>query len=362
MLRKGKPMADVSNVRGIPAHPEGPEKKTSPDTEKFKAEMRQKAKTVGKIDPEEQKKRKNQAEQSEGSKRSTTPTSDKRDLSLQKPFQSPPVRKKWAPEGQKPVTAGPPQSHQKSSGPAEESTPSDVKRKVLGSEPPLSPDHPTEVSDSEEKEAFSIPLEHVEKEEEKLVEEAAAEEEVAPPPPPPPPSSSAKGEEKKGEEKEKLPTIEELPTAMGQPTDLAPAPDVPSAIEPLPPYASLPSQVQELFDRMAGVMTVMQLSGMTETVITLNAPQFASSVFFGSQIIIQEFSTAPKAFNVQLNGQPQAVALFQEHTDDLMAAFQKGNYAFRINRLETGHQTDRPLFKRKESASGDKDQKGDSPP
>jgi hypothetical protein len=133
-------------------------------------------------------------------------------------------------------------------------------------------------------------------------------------------------------------------------------------METLTPYAIMNPQVQDIFDRMVGVMTVMQASGMTETTITLNAPQFASSVFFGTQIIIQEFSTAPQAYNIQINGSAQAVALFQGNAEDLMAAFQSGNYNFRVNRLEMGYLTERPLFKRKEKASGDKqDQKGDNP-
>ena len=106
-------------------------------------------------------------------------------------------------------------------------------------------------------------------------------------------------------------------------------------------------------------MTVMNLSGMTETVVTLNAPQFASSVFFGSQIIIQEFSSAPKQFNIQLNGTPQATALFQGNATDLMAAFQQGNFGFRVHRLETGTIEEKPLFKRKENASGDKEDKNE---
>ncbi len=167
--------------------------------------------------------------------------------------------------------------------------------------------------------------------------------------------------EKKIEEKEKTSPMETtgLPTTPSDTGVQAPPPPGP---ETLPSYANLHPQVQELFDRMVGVMTVMNMSGMTETVITLNSPQFASSVFFGTQIIIQEFSTAPQAFNIQLNGTPQAVALFQGNADDLMAAFQAGNYNFRINRLETGYLADRPLFKRKEKASGgNQDQTGDNP-
>jgi hypothetical protein len=169
------------------------------------------------------------------------------------------------------------------------------------------------------------------------------------------PSSFTRALEEKGEKKvdDKQSSLDmgALATAgvPGEPLGAAAPPPPP---EVLPPYANLHPQVMEIFDRMVGVMTVMSMSGMTETVITLNAPQFASSVFFGSQIIIQEFSTAPQSFNIQLNGTPQAVALFQGNANDLVAAFQAGNYNFRVNRLETGHLTDRPLFKRKEMGGG----------
>ncbi len=166
------------------------------------------------------------------------------------------------------------------------------------------------------------------------------------------------GKKKKGEE---------LSTAtpnLGMPTpELAIPADVPGAgASPTPAYTAMDAQVLDLYERMVGVMTIMADSKMTETVITLNAPQFASSVFYGTQIIIQEYASAPKAFNVQLNGNPEAVALFQGNAEGLMAAFQYGNYNFRVNRLETGYLSERPLFHRKEKASGDKqDQSGPGP-
>ncbi len=176
---------------------------------------------------------------------------------------------------------------------------------------------------------------------------------AAPPASPFAPAVEGK-EEKKIEEKETPPTEMGMGAPAGTTSELTGAVQSPPAPETLPSYAHLHPQVMEIFDRMVGVMTVMTLSGMTETTITLNAPQFASSVFFGTQIIIQEYSTAPQAFNIQLNGTPQAVALFQGNANDLMAAFQAGNYNFRVNRLETGYLTERPLFKRKEKA-GDKE-------
>ncbi|PWU13341.1 MAG: hypothetical protein C5B45_06235 [Chlamydiae bacterium] len=131
-------------------------------------------------------------------------------------------------------------------------------------------------------------------------------------------------------------------------------PNQPSYPSPVLPTGSAFSsyQISQLFDRIAGVMTVMDLSGITTTELTLSGEEFASSVFYGARITITEYSTAPKAFNVQLSANPEAVALFQGNMPNLLANFASGNYTFRIHRLETNVE-ERPLFKRKESFGSD---------
>jgi len=171
------------------------------------------------------------------------------------------------------------------------------------------------------------------------------------------PSQPQMGKEE--EEKEKGKSKEEKALEIaGVPETAAPplaAFEVPAPAAPLPSYVNLSPQVLEMFERMVGVMTVMVDTSIRETTVTLNAPQFASSVFYGSQIIIQEFSTAPHSYNIQFIGNSNAVALFQGNADDLLAAFQSGNYNFRVNRLEASlFPSERPLFKRKESISEEK--------
>lgn len=163
--------------------------------------------------------------------------------------------------------------------------------------------------------------------------------------------------EKEKHEKEREEEIAALGTGSSLGGPIQPGLSAPLIEAPPPsnPYTNLHPAAMDLFDRMVGTMTVMNLSGITETVMTLDAPKFASSVFFGSQIIIQEYSSAPQAFNIQLNGTPEAVALFQGNADDLMAAFQHGNYNFRVNRLETGLLGQKPLIRRKGPASGGKE-------
>ncbi|HSW86644.1 MAG TPA: hypothetical protein VLG49_03995 [Rhabdochlamydiaceae bacterium] len=172
----------------------------------------------------------------------------------------------------------------------------------------------------------------------------------------PPPSAPIEG---KPAEKEKEQKIQAPAGVEGQagPGVMPPPPGAeilpPTQITP-PSYAFLHPQVLEIFERMVGVMTIMNDANVRETTITLNNPQFASSVFFGAQIVIQEFSTAPFSYNIQFVGTPQGVALFQNNVEDLMAAFQGGNYNFRVNRIDTSLQgAERPLFKRKESAGGE---------
>lgn len=112
-------------------------------------------------------------------------------------------------------------------------------------------------------------------------------------------------------------------------------------------------QISQLFDRMVGTITIMNDSGIKTTEFILSGEEFSSSIFYGAHITITEYSTAPKTFNIQLSASPKAVALFQENMSNLLVNFASGNYAFRINRLETSLIEERPLFKRKSSSEND---------
>lgn len=160
--------------------------------------------------------------------------------------------------------------------------------------------------------------------------------------PPLPPSDYIEKEKKKTTEAENIAPVMQEPSLLPQtPPSLTP-PETPT------PYALLHPQIMELFERMVGTMSVMHLSGVNETVINLNAQKFASSVFFGTQIIIKEYSSAPLAYNIEINGSPQALALLERNSAALMAAFQHGNYAFRVHRLESGLLEEKPKVRRKE--------------
>ena len=225
-----------------------------------------------------------------------------------------------------------------------------------------------EITPSSEKEMQKKPTEEIsveKKPEEKQIEEKSVKKKevaLANPTPEAPPETSKASLLKqtppitKSKEKKK----EETSTSFEPLTNIQPnQPSYQPSILPTGPAFSS-YQISQLFDRMAGVMTVMELSGTKTTELTLLGEEFASSVFYGARITITEYSTAPKAFNVQLSANPEAVALFQGNMPNLLANFANGNYAFHVHRLET-HVEERPLFKRKESFGNDQQpMQGDS--
>ncbi len=120
--------------------------------------------------------------------------------------------------------------------------------------------------------------------------------------------------------------------------------------------APLPTDIEALFEKMAGSMIVLSSSQESETSLFLDSPQFSSSVFYGTKITIKEFATAPKAFNVEISSSPLALMRIEMHKASLLEAFQKGNFNFSIGRFELGLQDDdRPAFQRKDPVSNEEE-------
>ncbi len=128
---------------------------------------------------------------------------------------------------------------------------------------------------------------------------------------------------------------------------------------PIAAVKTLPPEIEALFEKMASAMIVMSSPGETETTIFLD--HHPSSLFLGTQITIREFSTAPKAFNIEIaTHHPAALAMIDAHKQELLSAFHDGNFNFSVHRLETQLQPseDRPVLHRKESGDDTRDQKG----
>lgn len=119
------------------------------------------------------------------------------------------------------------------------------------------------------------------------------------------------------------------------------------------PYLS--PETLSLYYQMVGTIYVMTSPpGISRTEIVLNAPSFANSRFFGATILIEKYATAPDSLNIRLSGSNEAVTAFNQNIPNLMAAFQNGNFSFRVNRIDTAYSSERPVFRRKEPGEGKK--------
>jgi hypothetical protein len=119
------------------------------------------------------------------------------------------------------------------------------------------------------------------------------------------------------------------------------------ASETSPGYMQLNTEMLALFEKMVGLIMVMQAKGDSETTIHLNTPEFASSMFAGAQITIREFSTAPTVYNIEFVGTDQNNAIFDANIASLRAAFDSEKRNYSINRIESRLSSEKPLFHRK---------------
>lgn len=122
-------------------------------------------------------------------------------------------------------------------------------------------------------------------------------------------------------------------TAAPQPAPSPIAPATPVSSTPAP-YTQLPSAVWELFNRMVGVITILSMTpGISETTIHLTSEQFASSLFYGTEVVIKEDRNAKNQFNIEINAPAQAATLLNQQLPALVASFENGGYRFTVKQI-----------------------------
>lgn len=105
-------------------------------------------------------------------------------------------------------------------------------------------------------------------------------------------------------------------------------------------FDRLPAHILDLFDRMVGVITVMQMQGKTETTLYLSEQQ--SPLFKNTAVTITTFSTAPMAYNIEFKAPPETSPLLQKHVGQLKTAFKdpKKEFNFQIHEIMISLQED----------------------
>lgn len=117
--------------------------------------------------------------------------------------------------------------------------------------------------------------------------------------------------------------------------------------------APLHSSLPLAMEKMIGTLILMHCTGETHTTLCLDQPQFANSPFFGTQITIKEFSTAPKAFNIEIISNPASLLSIQKGSETLLSLFAKGDFGFSVHRLEiSASENQHPSYQEDEGAGG----------
>jgi hypothetical protein len=98
------------------------------------------------------------------------------------------------------------------------------------------------------------------------------------------------------------------------------------------PPVELEAAIALLFETMGSELTKIDAAGISETTITLSAERFP--LLGNTKILVTEYSTAPKVFNVQIVTGAQAAQLLQQHAPEFLAAFDERKENFKIHRFE----------------------------
>ena len=120
-----------------------------------------------------------------------------------------------------------------------------------------------------------------------------------------------------------------------------------SSAEPAMPLASIAPSVDMFFEKVEETLIIAQGAQSTETRILLESPKWESSPFYGSEIIVEEFSSAPKIFNVKIIASPEAAKIIELNTPSFMQLFEERKFPFRLNRIDTGLHPYRSELRRK---------------
>jgi hypothetical protein len=118
-----------------------------------------------------------------------------------------------------------------------------------------------------------------------------------------------------------------------------------SQIRPLmPTHELLP-----LFEHVVGTILAINKQGISKTHIILNNPKFEATRFFGMEIVLTKYSSAPDSFNILFTGSnEEAISIVNDNLEGLYKVFQAADLPFDIGRISAEY---KPLFKRKEAIS-----------
>lgn len=130
---------------------------------------------------------------------------------------------------------------------------------------------------------------------------------------------------------------EEQPVSAASP--FQPPPNLSTLTSEAPSSLSIaldPSvQMTQLFHKLVETLISTDQDGIKETTLFLEGDPFSSSIFEGGKIIITEYSTAPKIFNIHFMLDQNARTVIEGKLTELTSVFQQGAFQFAVHRIDT---------------------------
>jgi hypothetical protein len=164
-------------------------------------------------------------------------------------------------------------------------------------------------------------------------------------------------EEEESEDGEKFLSIPSPFTLSQGQIPLSPISPTLNPMPQISTISAIPDECFKLFDKLCSEMLVMDAEACITTTFTLESEAFANSPFYGAQVTIEEYSTAPKVFNVSITAQAAAVTQVENHMAGFFELLETRNFSFAIHKIDTYLSTD-SWYKDKDS-NQDKQEKED---
>lgn len=91
----------------------------------------------------------------------------------------------------------------------------------------------------------------------------------------------------------------------------------------------------KFFDTVCNQLVFLENEGISRTTLSLDSEHLRDSPFYGARIVLEEFSTAPKLFNISITAGNQAITLIQTHLAGFMQLIEEKKFSFGVHRVDT---------------------------
>ena len=115
---------------------------------------------------------------------------------------------------------------------------------------------------------------------------------------------------------------------------------------------AIPEECFLFLDTLCSELVITDIGPDSTTTLTLEKQELIGTPFYGAKVVIEEYSTAPKIFNVCIKtAQESACSLVQAHAADFLHYIQSKKFSFSINQFHSEYLDDSSSFQENDSST-----------